>query len=412
MTRVLGARGRLARIASCLVIGLVSVGCASQQKGSQPDGSAASAQSPDEIAALFVRERDLPEARAAKAPDSSWSAQFPSAAEVVVTEGEGHSQAEFSLGTEAKTRCVFYRETIDAGRTIDIVLAGLKKKATLEKVVPYRVTSAQGMPVVFLEGRYTVPAPGGKKVGSLKLAVSPRLKTPALCFLDEPGYVETFASAIVQMLGTLTTEEPPTKTTYSELWASSMDGLAFGFDWIQMIDEGQGKWTTVSIAASFLPTGPDELSISDDVEVLKNDAAGVLEGSYYEAEGAELAHELTLTRSGKSKYTVTGKVQGKDFESAFTATKLPDTIAAYRLLRQNRKKSTKLTLAEFSPALDPSAPTELGFTVDAKAQTATIQLGELALLAVLTEDGLVSQLTGKVGEREIKQELLHRTGKF
>jgi hypothetical protein len=399
---------------TAVMMGLYALGCSgSQGKGSQAADERAAAQTPEEIEALFSREKELPAAREAKAPNGAWTAQFPSDSEVIVTaEGDSHAQAEFSLGTEAKTRCVFYAEAIDAGQTVAIVLDGLRKKAKLESISAYRVTSVQGIPVVFLEGRYTIAIPGGKQGGSLKLALTPRLQTPVLCFLDEPGYVEAFTSAVTGVLSTLTTKEPASELAYSEVWAISIDTHTFGYQWLQVLDEGQGKRTTVTLSAGFVPAGPGELMTTDEVKVLKSDASGVLEGSFSQVESGEVEHDLTLTRSGKSKYQVTGKVQGKDFKSEFTATKLPDDIASYRLVAQNHKKTTKLTTKEYNPSLDPSALSNVDYAIDGKAHTVAITLGELAMLGTLTEEGLVSQVTSRLGEREIKQEIIHRAGKL
>jgi len=392
---------------------LVAVGCASSSgKEAESANERQAATTPEEIEALFAREKDLPEARTAKAPDGAWTAQIPSAGNVGVKAGEGHAETEFSLGTETNTHCVFYKEAIDAGQTIGIVLDGLRKKAKLERIAPYKVAVAQGIPIVFLEGRYSVQAEGGKQAGSLKLAVTPRLVAPALCFLDEPGYKETFASAVTQLLKSITTEETMPEPAYAEIWSSSIDGVPYGYQWMQMLDEGGGKRTTVTLGASFLPAGPGELSITDDVEVLKSDASGVLEGEYYMTDGGEVAYELSTKRSGKSKYEVTGKVQGKDFKSDFDAPKLPDDVATYRLLRQSYKKNGTLKVTEFVPALDPSAPAQVTYAIDAKARTVTIKLGDLSLLATLTEDGMISQVSTKMGEREVKQEIAHRAGKY
>ena len=396
-----------------LAVGLALLGCASQPgKGSQAANEREAAQTPEQIEALFSREKELPAAREAKAPDGAWTAQFPSDSEVVVTAAESHAQAEFSLGTETKTTCIFYKEAIDAGQAIAIVLDGLSKKAALDQISVYQVSSAQGIPVAFLEGRYAIEGSEGKQAGSLKLAISPRLQTPVLCFLDEPGYAGAFASAVTGMLTSLTLKEPQNEPTYAEVWVSSVDGSPFGYQWLQMFDEGKGKRTTVSVSATFLPAGPGKLQTSDEVEVQKSDEAGLLEGTFTQIESGEVAHDLALSRSGKSKYKVTGKVQGKDFKGEFSASKLPDDIASYRLIQKNHQKTTKQTESEYSPSLDPSAPLKVSYALDSKAHSVTIQMGELSLLGALTEDGLVNQLTSTMGGHEVKLEIIHRAGKF
>lgn len=396
-----------------LAVLLLSVGCASQQgKGDRAADERKGARTPEEIEALFSREQEPPAAREAKAADGAWAAQFPSTDEVVVTRGDGHSLAEFSLGTEAKTRCVFYDEAVDAGATIGIVLGNMAKTSTIEKVAPYRITSAQGIPVAFLEARYTVPGDGGKQAGSLKMAVSPRLETPVFCYLDEPGYAGAFEKAITHVLTTLSTAEPAAEAAYTEVWSHDIDGQVLGFQWLQLHDEDGGKRTTITISADFFPAAPGELSITDEVEVVTSDASGVVEGTYYQGAGEAVAYDLKLERSGKSKYKVTGKVQGGDFKSEFTATKLPDDIAAYRLIRQNHKKTTKVTSPEYSPATDPKAPTSVSYAIDSQARSVTVAMGDLSLRGIVDDDGLVSQLTNTIEGHDVKMEVISRTGKF
>jgi hypothetical protein len=398
---------------STLAVLLVVVGCASHQgKGARPSDERKGARTPEEIEALFSREKDVPAAREAQGPSGAWTAEFPSDSEVAVTPGEGHTLAEFSLGTEAKTRCAFYDEAVDAGHTIGVVLDGVAKKGTIERVLPYRVATAQGLPVVFLEARYAIAAEGGKQAGSLKVAISPRLQTPVFCYLDEPGYAGAFEKAVTHVLTTLSTKEPSPEPAYAEVWAHSIDGQAIGFQWLQMLDEGAGKRTAVTISANFVPAGPGELSISDEVEVMKSDKSGVYEGTFYEVEDNEVAHDLTLKRSGKSKFTATGKVQGKDFKAEFSAPKLSDDIDSYRLVRQNSKKTTKLTSAEFAPSVDPSAAAGVAYAIDGKGRSVTIDVADLSLVGSLTEDGLISQVVAKMDEREVKTEIIHRAGKF
>lgn len=392
---------------------LLQVGCGSpQSKEATAADERQAASSPEEIQALFTREKDLPEAREAQGPGAAWTAKFPSDTPVTITRGEGHALAEFSLGTEAKVRCAFYDELIEAGRTISVVLDGFRQKATLDSVLPYRVDGVAGSPVVFLEARYTVAGENGKQAGSVKLAVSPRLHTPVFCFLDEPGYVQTFTSAVGKILETLTVKEAQAEAIYAEIWLTSAGGVPFGFDWLEVIDAGEGQRSTINLSSSFMPAGPGELALSDEVEVIKSDSSGVLEGTYSETEDGELGHELTLTRTGKSKYTVKGQVQGKDFEQKFDAQKLPDTVAVYRLLSQNHKKTTQLTVSEYMPSLDPSGPGKVSYAIDGKARTVAIQMGQMSLQGTLNDEGLVQQVTASVGGHEIKQEVIFRAGKF
>src|SRR5690606_37639314 len=161
-------------------------------------------------------------------------------------------QAHFSLGTAAKTRCFFYQDAMDAGQAIRTVLESMRSKVRFQTVRPYRIVvsggapvvlvdaryeldSAEGnqrrglqlggAPVVFVDARYELESAEGNQRGGLKLAVSPRAEAPALCFLDEAGYLETFAGAITSLLASIETNGK--QPLYSELWTISREATPF-----------------------------------------------------------------------------------------------------------------------------------------------------------------------------------------
>src|SRR5690606_27496549 len=116
-----------------------------------------------------------------------------------------------------KTRCFFYQDAMDAGQAVGTVLGSMRSKVTFQTVRPYRIVTSGGAPVVFVDARYELKDAEQEQLGGLKLAVSPRTDAPALCFLDEAGYKETFVGAITALLGSIQPKNPSKDPLYSEL---------------------------------------------------------------------------------------------------------------------------------------------------------------------------------------------------
>ncbi|HXS18785.1 MAG TPA: hypothetical protein VN764_16415, partial [Polyangiaceae bacterium] len=362
----------------------------------------------EDIEGLFAREKSVPAPRTAASPDGSWHASFPSESEVELVQGEGHTQAAFSLGTEAKTRCFFYQEPVDAGQAIQAILNNMAETVQFKDLVAYRVTVAQRTPVVFVEGLYVVESTDGKKMGGLKLAVSPRHQVPVFCFLDEPGYKETFVSAVANVLSTLEVKEPQKELPYAEIWEASIDGKPLGFQWLYKLEPGQGKQTSISLSAMFVPTAPGALAISDELEMFDSDAGGIVAGTFFKSEGGRVIYDLEMSRSARSKFKVRGKTLDKDFETEFTAPRLSDDIAFYRFLLKG--KDTKLEASEYTPSFDPTKVNQVTYLLDKAARSVKVQVNDISLVGSLDESGLPAELSTKAGSGEFKQKIIYRAG--
>lgn len=403
-----------APLAGPMVLGLLFVqACGSAQRsGSSAKEGRDGATSP-ENAALFTREKALPRSRTVEASDGSWSAQFPSESDVELTLGTGHIQAHFSLGTDAKTRCFFYRQPIDSGHAIRTVLNGMRQKVRFEKIAPYRITSAQGVPVVFLEGRYVLETQAGKEGGSLKLAVSPRPQAPALCFLDEPGFTGTFASAITELLGTIAVKDASRTPAFSEIWLLSTDGTPLGFEWNQgFTSNPKEPDLTFSLSSTFISAVPGELSVTDEAKVFERDARGIVKGKFFVTRDGEIAHDLELSRSGKSQYRVSGKLQDQDFKSTFKAPDLTDEMAFYRRLLEKSQGDSSFESNLFDPSIDPSAPSRVTYEVSRTQRTLTVRLGGATFLGKLTEEGLPGEFSASPNQSPRQRQIIHRTGRL
>jgi len=368
------------------------------------------ANTPDELNALFRREAKLPKSTSVKVESAGFEAEFPSADKPVVEIGDGFTHILFSLGTEEPAQCFFYNDTVDAGQSMTKMLAGLRGNVEFTHVAPYRISTAQGLPLVFIEGRYLADSEQGKVAGSIKLGITPRFVTPVLCFLDEPGYADTFASAMTTVAESIRVAEPKAEPVYSEIWGISIEDTPVGYQMLQVHDAGDGTVTAISLSASFIPTGPGELSTSDNVSVIQSDSSGVLKGTFLEVEGTEVSHDLSMTRQGKTGYVVSGKMQGKEIKSQFKAPTLSDDVAFYRYLQKNRGKSGKVTVLEFAPSLDPTAPSKVTYELDGPNNTVSHSVGDVSSKSKLGEAGLPETMILPIGVRELKGAVIHRQG--
>jgi hypothetical protein len=410
----MAARGRSIRPElPCALLALALVtqgGCGGSNKGETAADQRKSATTADELNALFKREVDLPAGKSFAAPDKAWKATFPATATPTLEQGEGFSHVSFSLGTEQPSQCFLYKDTIDAGQAVTKMLAGLRQNVEFTHVAPYRIATAQGLPVVFIEGRYLADSPAGKVAGSIKLGVTPRFTTPLLCFLDEPGYAETFAKAVTSIAESVQVQGDSSLPMFSEVWAIELENVPVGYELLRIHDGGDGTLTSISLSSSFIPTGPGEVATSDEVEVLQSDASGILKGTFLEIEGTEVSHELNLTRKGKTGYLVSGTVQGKGVKSEFKAPILADKVAFYRYLQKNKGKSGQITVQEFTPALDPTAPSKVTYSLDAANRKVSHKAGELTATSNLGASGLPEGMSVAVGVRQVTGTVIHRQG--
>lgn len=369
------------------------------------------AKTPAQIEALFKREQALPELRSYKDPGGKWATRLPAVDQPRAELGDTYVQTHFSLGTEEEVQCFFYNTAIDAGQTLTKMLEGIGADVDFTHVLPYRVGSANGAPVVFVEGRYLSDSAEGKVMGSIKLGVSPRFETPVLCFLDEPGYTNSFADAVTTVLENLSVKEASEPPLFAEIWAMQLEGVPVGFRTLQVHDGGDGSVTAIALTSTFLPTGPGELATSDEVEVIQSNPSGLLKGSFLEVQGTEISHELELVRSGKSGYSVSGSFQGKEIDAEFQAPSgLSDEVSFYRYLTKNQGKKGSVTVFEFSPSIDPTSPSEVTYQVDGPARTVQHSVGNVTLKAQLGDRGLPETMSAPFGVREFKGTVIHRTG--
>ncbi len=372
-----------------------------------PSASPASSQGADRTQdESFGREKELPPGITAKAPDASFQATFPSTIPVEFVAGRGHLQAHFSLGTEAKARCFFYQDAMDAGQAIRTVLDSMRSKVSFQTVRPYRIVMSGGAPVVFVDARYELEGVEGKQYGGLKLAVSPRTDAPALCFLDEAGYLETFAGAITALLGSV---EPKGKQPlYSELWTISRGATPLGFRWLRVMDREDEPRAAVTLSAQFLPGPGGEFGTTDTLEVVVRDKKGIKTATFVENDSGTVRHELELQRTAKGKYQVSGKLGGEEFKASFKDSRLTDELGLGKLLAQTTPESPELKASLYRPALDAAHPTPLVIT-RAGAEL-FLRRGAKELTGTLDEKGQLMRLVETDGPGELLMERIDQTG--
>lgn len=372
--------------------------------GTSPGPSSSSAGTEDE----FGREKELPAGVPAQAPDGSFRATFPSTIPVEFVSGRGHLQAHFSLGTAAKTRCFFYQDAMDAGQAIRTVLESMRSKVRFQTVRPYRIVVSGGAPVVFVDARYELESAEGNQRGGLKLAVSPRAEAPALCFLDEAGYLETFAGAITSLLASIETNGK--QPLYSELWTISREATPFGFRWLRVMDREDEPRAAVTLSAQFLP-GPDgELSTTDALEVVVRDTKGIKTATFVASESGTVRQELELRRTAKGKYQVSGKLGGEEFKASFKDSRLTDELELGKLIAQTTAERPELKASLYRPALDPAHPTPLVVTRAQAGPEIALRRGAAELTGTLDEKGQLKRLVEKDGPGELLMERIDQVG--
>lgn len=385
----------------------------SQKTADNPDDLVVETPEDGDIEALFQREMELTGSVEFGPEDNSWVARASAPQAPVMTAQEGFNQATFQLPDDVSVQCFFYTDSVDPGQAITSMLASVGERVELTRVASYRIAAAAHYPVAFFEGRYLTDGPDGKLMGSVKVGISPRFDTPVACLLDQAGYRETFAEFMTEMLGTLQTAEPENPPSRSEIWATSLNGIPVGYEFLHVHEASDGVITSVDFSTSFFPVSRSELATSDTVRVITSDPSGLLSGHYVQINGREPDFDLNLTRKGKTGYTAQGTFKGKELSSNFEVKQgLTHTLSLYDYFQRHASDEVTLEAMEYRPSIDPGAPAAHTYLLS--PGKSTIELPGSGSLLSFTRDagGLPSSYTFALGDKELVGTLMTREGSW
>lgn len=382
-----------------------------QGKADSPEEPLVETPEDGDLEALFQREMELSGSVEFEATDKSWISRAPAPSAPVVKANEGFNHVTFELEEDLAVQCFFYADSVDPGQAITGMLASVGERVELTSVSSYRIGAAAHYPIAFFEGRYLADGPDGKLMGSVKVGISPRFDTPVACLLDHPGYRDTFAQFMTQMLESLQTAEPGNVPVRSELWATSLNGLPVGYEFLHVHQPGDGVVTSINFSTTFFPVSRSELATSDTIRVVTSDASGLLSGHYVQINGREPDFDLNLTRQGKAGYAVEGTFKGKELSSTFEVKQgLTHTLSLYDYFQRHAEGDAVLDAIEYRPSIDPAAPTPQTYSLS--SGSSTMELATTGTEMKLTRDagGLPTAYNMALGDKELTGTLISRDG--
>ena len=346
---------------------------------SAPDADAEpgdASQSPRfDFEAMLARERKPSPIVSVNDPRGRWQASVETRKTPIVVDRDDIVSIRTSMGTKDDVRCEVHGGQLNPGATITGLLSTASGSISLEDVVPYRIGSAAGAPVLFVRARYATrqtPPLGGE----LKLAISPGADFSFVCIHDEPGYRESFARVVESLVSSFTTSAPRPIPQYSAIWQTSVGEVTTGYSWERIYADPDGGMSafTFDVLVAQLESG--ELRIRDDLAVELHDRRGIRHGNFLSYRGTTKALELVLQRDEKGAYAVRGSVENKPFEAHLEAKGA--LMSSYQLLMALAKGGgtpRDWRWEEYRPRLDPSHVQVAQYDIDATGAKLVRQVG-------------------------------------
>ena len=360
---------------------------------------------------LLEREAGELTPRGVKSADSAWTAQALSAADPSVkTAEDGTVIVDIPIGTATPVHCQVFKDAVDPGSTVAGFLAQSAQRVKFEQIVPAGVHVIKRAPAAFLDTLYTVDSAGGKQVGNLKIAFYADDRRSILCLHDEGGYRASFAKVSSGFFESFQLQAAETlKPTYRDVSKTSIEDLDIGFGVTKVLPgEEKGGKTYSTQNSSFIPVSPGEMAIKDDISIVQVDARGrITKGVWVEAEGGELALQIKLTPGPKGGYSYEGSVSGKPVKGEIDAKqKLATPFDIIALMRKQAKsgKAFSEVLNEYHPSLDPTKPTPVTYSRDAKAKPdeVTAKLGAQSVTLTIDDTGVPKSVVFPIGNKTLR----------
>ncbi len=345
----------------------------------------------------------------------SGESEASEAAKIVDDEGSFH--LTIPLGTKAPLECFVYKREVDPAGSLVAIAREVKKSLDVRLLKTADVSLVGDFPVVFLEQQYVSPTEHGQAAGELKTMFYDHPVTPMLCMHDELGYNASFQRVTKNLAASLKVAGLEVNAPkLLEIYVDKIADQPAGFSRHVVLPGKNGGLVSTSKASTFIQRSPRDLVSSDSITTEICDKDGrLLEASYVEAEGGELAREIQMKRIGPQEYTYKGKHSGKNVSGKFkTKGKRglsgDKALTAAVLSELLSGKSAEMKMEEYHPGLNPEAPVEVAYKVDSKEQRRIkISVGQMEMLATADDKGLMQKLEIPVGSvKMIRERVLVR----
>jgi hypothetical protein len=242
------------------------------------------------------------------------------------------------------------------------------------------------------------------------MALLARSDRPVLCVHDEPGYKETFSRVVQAFFESFAPSAPRSiRPIYSEVHSIRLGQLPIGFGKAELTKDEAGKphWTTVSMM--MLPVSPSQVRLEDSyVTQILDKSYGLQSGRWVKATNGEIGLNVELKGGKGGLYRYEGTIQGKPVQGEFrTQSKrtLSSALGTARLLKKHADKAGTFTvsLQEYMPGMDPTAPQETTYSraADAPPKMVKVQTGAMQGTTTVDRNGMFEEARLSIGSADI-----------
>jgi hypothetical protein len=418
----IAAQRRLGGMGACFIASVVlaATGCAPHAPGAPPpssasDGAAPSTSGDGNVKAKLEQEADPIGKQPVKGGDV-FSAYIEAKSAPKVERKEQGFAVTTDLGWGGSLECFVYDKVIDAGAAVNIMLKEAAKNVKFKYLSPYFVDHQGLDPIIAVRGIYQVEREGKTLAGDFKLMVVPRSEHPLMCWLDSPGYAKSFARVGAEFAKSFKFDSTRAAPTRGELWIVSLDGVPVGFSRDQTYVH-DGKVSSISLSARFIPAGPGEMSFEDEAQILTLDKDGeITTGRYVSAENGEPNYTIDIEHT-KNGYNYVGTIQGKALNGSFkTKQPLKAQYAAQKKLKTlaSSRKKAKFEEMEYDPSVDAQNGSLVTYEVTPEGDGMTIvsTTGHRGMTMKANGRGVVKQILLATGAKKIEANLVEESGEL
>lgn len=388
--------------------------CASAPQARSPSGAgAAEKQAPAEVTspaearrqllAALEREREpMPQQKVADA-EGRFAGATEAVGRPVLEEAEAFTTVEIPIGTGAEISCFLYRDSIDAGVSLQRIISALGETVTLEALRPVEIAAAGARPALFLELDYTTPTEDGRTAaGQVKLMAAPDDDLPLICLHDELGYRRTFRRVAQGFAASLQPrgEQP----RFTELHVFRVNDLPVGFEQRRIWELEQGQTVVENTAVLMMPRSRNALVFQDTSSTQVSDKGQrVTQYSYARARDGQLLVHATLERQQGNTYRARGTHQGKEFSATLTTEDTQGLLSEVAIQRELKRRllsgeTPQLSFQTYAPADAPEAWRTIAYRKAPGGERAvTLVSGTMEARGELDEHGAVERVQMPVG---------------
>ena len=347
----------------------------------------------------LTHEATLTESYAVAAEDHFFSATVSGSASPTVTPHEGLYQVTVPIDSEIPVECFVYQNALDSATTLRSLLNELLDNVTRTGILKIDAGTFEQLPYLYQESLYMTEQGAA---GVLKGIVVPIGPSTLACLHDEPGYSETFRQVVGGLAGSMRiADAAPESWKFQEVLVWQLRDLNVGYTIHRVGKAADGEIKSIAETALIIPRTSDETMTHDGYDVTYEKENGELvNGRYAEAENGNITLAISLEKTARSSYRVSGQFQGKEIDSQLNST--TDLVGPYfqyveliRAANPDDGKPRALSADTYIPSANPLQ------TIAFEAQPTGQQVGDLPEYAMQFSGMKATSVIDDLGQKAI-----------